>query len=140
MRDVDFFVTIPYLVDKLDSGCVLRMRPLLATDDFCDTVCGFGTDCVANSIILGLPFLHNYCVSYDWDAIYLDNIVFYEQLDPPKLFSICHYTNLTTTTVTPTTPTRKTSLQTLSSRTSTRPLTTTSEAPIPDHTEGRGRL
>ncbi|KAH7705476.1 TK/KIN6 protein kinase [Aphelenchoides avenae] len=83
VNDNHFFVTVPYLVDKVDSGCVLRMRPLLATENFCERVCGWGTACAANTIILGLPFLHNYCLSYDRNAMH-GNIVLYEQRDPPK--------------------------------------------------------
>ncbi|KAH7707139.1 hypothetical protein AAVH_25633 [Aphelenchoides avenae] len=83
VNDHHFFVAVPYLVDKVDSGCVLRMRPLLATENFCETVCGWGPECAANTIILGLPFLHSYCLSYDRDAVD-GNIVIYEQRDPPK--------------------------------------------------------
>ncbi|KAH7689646.1 hypothetical protein AAVH_40355, partial [Aphelenchoides avenae] len=131
-NDNHFFVTVPYLVDKVDSGCVLRMRPLLATENFCETACGWGTECAANSIILGLPFLHSYCLSYDRGAMH-GNIVLYEQRDPPKRSSICHYTNLTTATVpsSMTTTTTSTKWRTQSSA-------TTSAAQTPYNIEGRG--
>ncbi|KAH7710656.1 hypothetical protein AAVH_22063, partial [Aphelenchoides avenae] len=62
-----YTIPIAYLVDQLTQNeCVLRMRPLdPASDNYCSTVCGKPITCTETSVILGLPFLHRYCVSHD---------------------------------------------------------------------------
>lgn len=67
VSDTNYTVPMVYLVDQVEQGvCVLRMRPLdPESDNHCSTVCGMPNTCTYASVILGLPFLHRYCVSYD---------------------------------------------------------------------------
>ncbi|KAH7697216.1 hypothetical protein AAVH_35702, partial [Aphelenchoides avenae] len=88
-------LTIPivHLVDLLAPDvCVLRMRPLdPGTDNYCSTVCGMPSTCTDSSIILGLPLLHRYCVSYDPR---IQRVGFYDLINegvPEHDQSVCDY-------------------------------------------------
>ncbi|KAH7714957.1 Protein F09A5.2 [Aphelenchoides avenae] len=68
--NVTYPLEFAYLVDQYGDECVLRVRPFdVDIVKYCDTTCSgyFANLCPTMKVegVLGLPFLHRYCVRYD---------------------------------------------------------------------------